>query len=169
MTYNLRYNNFMLKKLWGNPPINAFVFYTGKLSGYIVWFMALVYGFILPVLGGDGLSGFNIMGWLLLDLGGILVIWSLLNLGGSTSLGVPDQKTFLKTSGPYRFSRNPMYVGFNLWTLAGIVSTFSPTILLLGVYSIATYHFIIIGEELFLRQRFGKAYIEFTHKVRRYL
>ena len=41
--------------------------------------------------------------------------------------------------------------------------------LLPGLYSIIIYHFIILGEEKFLESRFGKDYIEYKQKVRRYI
>jgi len=106
---------------------------------------------------------------LFFTIGLVLIVISTVNLGSSTRLGLPAENTTLRTSGLYRYSRNPIYVGFNLLTIASILYLFNITILLLGLYSIIIYHFIILGEERFMENRFGKDYIEYKQKVRRYI
>jgi protein-S-isoprenylcysteine O-methyltransferase Ste14 len=64
---------------------------------------------------------------------------------------------------------NPMYVGFNLFTISSILLNANILVLLLSLYSIMVYHFIIKGEEAFLEKRFGDEYIKYKNKVRRYL
>ena len=90
---------------------------------------------------------------------------SLINLGKSTRLGIPDENTELKTQGIYTLSRNPMYVGFNLLTLASIIYTRHWIIVIFGVYSIAIYHQIIVAEEKFLEKRFGGKYQDYKLHV----
>jgi len=97
------------------------------------------------------------------------VVLSSINLGKSTRLGLPGEDTVLKTGGIYKFSRNPMYVGFNCFTLSSMLYTSNPFVDIAGIYSIVIYHFIIRGEEKFLLERFGAAYIEYKSRVRRYL
>ena len=94
---------------------------------------------------------------------------SLLNLGKSTRLGLPNEDTELVTNGLYRFSRHPMYVGFHLFTLAGVLYTLNPYVIIAAVYSVSVYHYIIKAEEEFLVQRFGQLYDAYSQKVRRYL
>jgi protein-S-isoprenylcysteine O-methyltransferase Ste14 len=94
---------------------------------------------------------------------------SLINLGKSIRLGLPSNNTELKTNGIYKYSRNPMYVGFNLITIAAIIYTLHWLIIIAGLYSLFTYHLIIRGEEKFLITRFGDAYKKYQAKVRRYL
>lgn len=72
--------------------------------------------------------------------------------------------------GPYRFTRNPMYVGVtivqiglgiavnNLW-----ISALAPPALLV-VHRIA-----VIPEEEYLTEKFGQSYVEYKARVRRYL
>lgn len=103
-------------------------------------------------------------------LAGILLsIISLANLGRNTRLGLPKEETELQNKGIYRISRNPMYVGFNLFTISAMLYTLNPYITMLGIYSIFIYHLIILGEERFLQERFGNAFSEYRKKTRRYI
>jgi len=98
-----------------------------------------------------------------------LSVLSLINLGSSTRLGLPSEITTFKTNGLYKYSRNPMYVGFNFLTIASMLYVWHIIILFLGLYSIIIYHFIILGEERFMESRFGEEYINYKQKVRRYI
>lgn len=78
--------------------------------------------------------------------------------------------TALVTEGPYRFSRNPMYLGFTLLYL-GIALLFGslwPLLFLPLVLSVM--HFgVIVREEAYLERRFGDAYREYRRRVNRWL
>lgn len=75
----------------------------------------------------------------------------------------------LNTGGIYRFSRNPMYVGYFLYYLGCVLLTRSlPLLLGLLVFQITT-HWIILSEERWCLETFGEAYKHYTSKVRRYL
>jgi protein-S-isoprenylcysteine O-methyltransferase Ste14 len=80
-----------------------------------------------------------------------------------------EESTTLVTTGLYRFSRNPMYLGFNAVTLASMIYTSNWIVIIMGAYSIVIYHYIILGEEKFLAERFGEQYSAFRRNVRRYL
>lgn len=62
-----------------------------------------------------------------------------------------------------------MYLGFNLITIAAMIYTLNLWIVILGIYSMAIYHLIILGEEMFLENRFGISFIDYKKKTRRYL
>lgn len=155
--------------LIGKATINPVLFYTGKTSGYLTWII-----FLLSVLGFPAIESYSpsLLKYTayVLTLGGLaLSIVSLINLGRSTRLGLPQEDTVLKTGGLYRLSRNPMYLGFDLLTLASMIYMMNIGIISLGLYSLVVYHFIILGEEKYLEQRFGKDYMIYRQKVRRYL
>ena len=156
-------------RLIGNTPIHPFFFYTGKLAGYLIWLVFILSAFDFINIRQTQIDGLRIPSFVLGGCALLLIIVSLLNLGKSTSLGVPDETTEFKNRGLYRFSRNPMYLGFNLLTIASMLITGHPVITGLGIYSIVIYHFIIKGEEKFLKQRFGDRYLEYLEKVRRYI
>ena len=90
-------------------------------------------------------------------------------LGRSIRIGLPTEDTTLRTGGIYRFSRNPMYLGVHLVTLAAMLITLKWWVALPGLFSIAVYHLIVLGEEKFLEERFGKAYLDYKQHTRRYI
>jgi len=153
----------------GKTTINPIIFYTGKISGYISWIL-----FILSLLNifnfaNNSIIFFKYISALLFFIGLVFTVFSIINLGKSTRLGLPTENTTFKTNGFYKISRNPMYFGFNCFTLASMLFTINFVVILLGIYSIIVYHFIILGEEKFLEERFNKEYIEYKNKIRRYI
>jgi protein-S-isoprenylcysteine O-methyltransferase Ste14 len=152
----------------GKSTIHPVLFYTGKIAGYMIWIVLL-----LEVFGVDLFEGSNnvyliYISYIAAIIGVLFIIISLFNLGSSIRLGLPQEDTVLKTGGIYKFSRNPMYVGFNLLTIAGMVHYPDPIIIILGLYSLTTYHLIILSEERFLHKRFGEEFDRYKIKARRY-
>ena len=78
--------------------------------------------------------------------------------------------TALVISGPYRFTRNPMYVGLAVLTVAlGIfMNSWWPVLLLIPMLA-ALRAFVIAPEEQYLGRRFGADYIGYAQRVRRWL
>jgi protein-S-isoprenylcysteine O-methyltransferase Ste14 len=76
----------------------------------------------------------------------------------------------LVLSGPYRYTRNPMYVGLALLTIACglLLATWWPIVLLVPTLAIVQ-QFVILREERYLRRRFGTEYEAYTRRVRRWL
>ena len=81
-----------------------------------------------------------------------------------------DEVDKLVTSGIFKYSRNPMYLGM----LMIIIST---SIFYLNIYSILTpflfvfwiNKFQIKREEVFLTKKFGKEYLSYKNKTRKWL
>jgi len=155
--------------LIGKATINPLVFYTGKTCGYITWINSFLILCGIDLIEKKSFCWGNYISGFLLFVGLIFTVISLINLGKSTRLGIPSDDTVLKTNGIYKISRNPMYVGFNLLTISSMIYTLNWSIIILGVYSLITYHLIIKGEENFMIDRFGQAYKNYQLKVRRYL
>jgi len=158
-----------LKNLIGKTTIHPMLFYTGKISGYTTWILFLLSLFKVYKISRHSVEFLTILSYLLVFLGLIIAIISLINLGSSNRLGLAFENTTLKYNGLYKISRNPMYLGFDLFTLSSIIYIGNIFIAILGIYSLVVYHFIIIGEEKYLEKRFGKKYIEYRKKVRRYI
>jgi len=73
-------------------------------------------------------------------------------------------------SGPYRFTRNPMYVGMTCIQLGLGLALDNLWISLLAAFSLLTVHFIaVVPEEKYLAGKFGERYTGYVIKVRRYL
>lgn len=153
----------------GRPTINPWLFYTGKTAGYLTWVVLLFTWLKFPPFTRfDSPSPLGITLFLALS-GLLLIILSLVFLGKSVRIGIPSTQTTLKRYGIYRISRNPMYLGLHLLTLSSMVYTLHPLVILAGIFSFWVYHRIILGEEQFLSERFGNAYLEYKRKVRRYV
>jgi protein-S-isoprenylcysteine O-methyltransferase Ste14 len=77
--------------------------------------------------------------------------------------------TTLVVAGPYRFTRNPMYLGLALFTvaLALFLNTWWPIILLVPTL-IVVQRFVIAREESYLHRRFGAEYDAHIRQVRRW-
>jgi protein-S-isoprenylcysteine O-methyltransferase Ste14 len=109
--------------LIGKTSINPVVFYTGKIAGYITWIVLIISFFGYELLEKQDIYQNHLIAVILFIIGFTLSILSILNLGKSTRLGIPSEDTFLKTGGLYQFSRNPIYVGFNLIAIASMIYT----------------------------------------------
>ena len=76
----------------------------------------------------------------------------------------------LITSGIYKYSRNPMYLGL-------LMIVMSTSIFYLNIFSITTpmlfyfwiNRFQIKREEIFLTEKFGKEYLSYKNKTRRWI
>ena len=81
-----------------------------------------------------------------------------------------EQSTALIAEGPYRYSRNPLYISMTLilvglWILLG---SLSPVVVVpLFVWWISSR--FIANEERHLEAQFGRTYLEYKTKVRRWL
>lgn len=83
----------------------------------------------------------------------------------------PRRSTFLIIShGIYRFTRNPMYLGFTLIFIgiSFLTSSWFSFILIIPLL-IIVQRGIVEREEKYLEKKFGKEYINYKVKVRRWL
>ncbi|AHI28059.1 methyltransferase family protein [Marinobacter similis] len=83
---------------------------------------------------------------------------------------VPNQSTNLVVSGVYRYSRNPMYLGFFLVLCAwGLYLGSVISLLFLPVFILYMNRFQIVPEERFMHEQFGEVYDKFRSEVRRWI
>jgi protein-S-isoprenylcysteine O-methyltransferase Ste14 len=123
-------------------------------------------------LGGSLPLWLAIPGFVLVLLGaalGLACIAVFVARGGGTQAPFDPPRAFVP-SGPYRYVRNPMYIG-GVATLAGfgLVSR-SPSILVFtAVVLVGSHLFVVLYEEPHLRRRFGPTYADYCARVRRWL
>ena len=72
--------------------------------------------------------------------------------------------------GPYKYSRNPMYVGFLLMFAGLSLLADAPMMLvmILPLFYFFNSH-VIVPEEEYLTEKFGEAYLDYKKQVRRWL
>jgi protein-S-isoprenylcysteine O-methyltransferase Ste14 len=77
--------------------------------------------------------------------------------------------TVIVRAGPYRFSRNPIYVAFTLFQL-GLAAWVNSFALLLTLAPAIALMMVVIGrEERYLESRFPADYAQYRREVRRWL
>ena len=140
--------------------------------------------FVLAYLAGAGLelawrsrilreaaAASTIGGWALFGLGAVIAGWGLVLFGKARTTTVPGNRSArLVTSGPYRFTRNPMYVGLILAYLgeAGLQKQIWPVVLLPLVIGYLNWTVIPV-EEAKLSEVFPEEYGEYRSRVRRWI
>jgi protein-S-isoprenylcysteine O-methyltransferase Ste14 len=80
------------------------------------------------------------------------------------------EPTRLVIGGPYRFTRNPMYLGVLLFSIGVLFALPSPCFLIPPIiYFLIINFWQIPFEETLLRDRFGQSYEDYCQNVRRWL
>lgn len=87
--------------------------------------------------------------------------------GGGPGMSVPPQR--IVSSGPYRYSRNPMYLGHLIFML-GLALTFqSWAAALLFLFHIPWFHRRALEDEAQLERVFGAEYEAYAARVKRWI
>ncbi len=87
-----------------------------------------------------------------------------------TSIKPTVPTTALVTTGPFRFSRNPLYVSVTLFYLGIAIAARSLWALaLLLVVLVVMQRGVIDREERYLERRFGADYLRYKERVRRWI
>ncbi|WP_087021656.1 methyltransferase family protein [Thaumasiovibrio subtropicus] len=82
----------------------------------------------------------------------------------------PEKSSSLVTKGIYRFTRNPMYLCLVLWLVCWAIYLHSPVALIIvTLFIVYLTQYQIKPEERMLSARFGKPYLKYTTRVRRWL
>lgn len=103
-------------------------------------------------------------------LGDLIFLLSVLCMKDSWRAGIPDKDhTELVTSGIYRFSRNPAFLGFDFMYVGVMLMYCNLLTVPLTVFAIVMLHLQILQEERYLDETFGEAYREYKRHTFRYL
>jgi protein-S-isoprenylcysteine O-methyltransferase Ste14 len=153
----------------GEPPIDKGPFSFSKYSIIILWAATVLqsWGIGFPYIKVPvALALAALCLWV---LGFSLLFIGRFGLGNSFRIGSPQERTSLKTNGLFNFSRNPMYVGVYTTILASVLYTLNPLVLFIGIFVVVVHHKIILAEEQYMLNVFGKYYEEYCFRVRRYI
>ena len=81
-----------------------------------------------------------------------------------------DEATVLVTSGFYRYTRNPMYMGmFTMLLGVGFMFGGLSALIPIPVFILIIRNNFVIGEEHFCEAAFGQQYLDYKAKVRRWI
>jgi protein-S-isoprenylcysteine O-methyltransferase Ste14 len=169
----LIYSGFLLRKkgfgALGQPPIQPLLFWTGKISLFTSWGFLLANAILVMTGHPSPQILYTYTPAIITVLSTLLMIAAFRDLGDSLRVGLPGEETSLKTTGIYRISRNPIYLGVDLIAIASVI--FIPVIpnILFAAFGIYVHHLIILSEEKFLEGRFGEEWNAYRKRVRRYL
>lgn len=122
---------------------------------------------LIALLGSNPALSRVIIGSLIVSIGEILRIWSGGYLGGSLRTRKIGGEVLVK-SGPYSYTRNPLYLG-NLLLSVGMAICFwalMPYLMvILLLFFFFQYHSIIKAEEEYLATKFGEDYVLYRDSV----
>ncbi len=113
-----------------------------------------------------------IIGFAIAISGELMRFWGVSWAGSETRTTGGVGGTYLVISGPFAFVRNPLYVGnILLYTGIGIMSwSLFPYLQIVALLFFAVqYHFIVLEEEKFLKEKFGEAYKNYFKNVPRFI
>ena len=110
-------------------------------------------------------------GYALIVAGLALAVWAAVAFRRARTTIVPHQSpSALVDTGPYRFSRNPIYLA-DLIILAGVALLLGAplALIMLVPFYFVLLHLFILPEEAVLAQELGQPYLDFCARVRRWL
>jgi protein-S-isoprenylcysteine O-methyltransferase Ste14 len=142
------------------PPL---IFFGCALAGWLLhWLLPLHvmnYSVALPV------------GVVLAGAAGFLVLGAVFTMKARGTNLRPDRPSHtIVTSGPYRFTRNPMYLSLCLLQLGlGLMLNGWIPLLFTIPLALILHYGVILREEQYLESKFGQQYIELKKSVRRWI
>ena len=115
-------------------------------------------------------AGARFTGFCIGMLGDMVFLASVICMRDSWRAGIPDSdKTELVTTGIYKFSRNPAFLGFDLQYIGVMLIYFNPLTAVFSAFAIVMLHLQILQEERYLLSAFGEPYQQYKNRVFRYL
>jgi protein-S-isoprenylcysteine O-methyltransferase Ste14 len=141
----------------------------------------VIVGFMIAFVGTRvdtllGIPGFasapaTVVGGLLLILGFLLRVWATFYFYEQrmSVISLAPQAALL-TSGPYHFSRNPLYLGGNVFIFFGAALALGSTV----AFLFTALHLLLVDrfirrEERQLAAQFGKVWARYRNQVRRWI
>ncbi|MEL6364489.1 MAG: isoprenylcysteine carboxylmethyltransferase family protein [Pseudomonadota bacterium] len=149
-----------------NVPVHPPVVFVGAFVAAVVLELAFPSKAVLT-LGRFG----DAAGMLIAAAGFLFGAWALLAFrkGGENPLPNTRTETVLDT-GPYRYSRNPMYVAMALVSVGMAFAFSNAWLFATTIAAMIVIRVVVISrEEAYLQKKFGGAYTAYKKKVRRWL
>lgn len=154
------------KRIWPPPSKGTWQYYLSWSSFYLVFglnTLLIVFDWNTWVM--DSPLRF-ILGVPLILIGSLLVIWGIRTLGARATSGLVEK--FVK-DGPYRFTRNPQYLGDIVFYIGLSIVTNSLYLWITHILLIINFLITPISEEDWLLDQYGDPYREYLEGTSRFL
>lgn len=114
---------------------------------------------------------YRFAGYVLIAAGVIVAAWGMITFARAHTAIIPNRPaSSIVDTGPYRFTRNPMYTGMTLAYLGIAVHLNSGwAFLLLPAVLFLLQKFVISREERYLSEAFGETYDAYRARVNRWV
>lgn len=110
-----------------------------------------------------------VIGMILGFAGDMIFTMAVVTMRDSWRAGIAENdKTEIVTTGIYKWSRNPAFLGFDCVYLGLLFMFFHPLLLFFSALAMTMLHLQILQEERYLLQVFGGEYAAYQRKVCRY-
>lgn len=146
------------------------VFYTELTMKVVTYTVVMVE--VLSIFFSDSreMSIANIMGVVLGIAGDCIFLTAVVTMEDSWRAGIAENDTTkMITSGIYKYSRNPAFLGFDLVYISFILMFFNIVLFLVSLSAIIMLHLQILQEEAYLPKVFGDEYVQYKSSVNRYI
>lgn len=148
------------RRPWDIPPL----YFAGAIALMIALHLVLPLARLVP-------WPWTLLGLVLMIGGLALAIWAERRFKrAGTAVRPFEPSTALVEEGPFRLTRNPMYVGL-LLMLAGLsvlLGTLGP-LLVIPPFAWLLHARFVVHEEAHMERHFGERYVDYQRRVRRWL
>jgi len=146
------------------PPLILLIFLA---SGALLQFI-----FPLALLTPFSIGSLQFLAGLVIILSGIgLAFWGVRTFSkAGTNVATHQAALLVVVDGPYKFTRNPMYMGMQI-LLVGVGIMFSSQwfLLLWPIFFLVLRFGVVAREERYMEQKFGDQYVALLNKTRRWI
>jgi protein-S-isoprenylcysteine O-methyltransferase Ste14 len=150
---------------------NAQVLVRPPLMWALAAIVGLALGWLVPVSFVPAAIPAAWLGGAVFALALALFAWAVITMTRAGS-NVPTNRptTAIVEAGPYRFTRNPIYLGMML-SLAGLAIAFDSlwSLAMLVLFFLVIRYGVVAREEVYLERKFGDAYRNYRARVWRWL
>ena len=162
------------EKSWKTRMIEVFLIFFSYGTAAVQLLSVLFYNRwerLLEDGGNDGLPvGICLAGVAFAVAGTVFFLMAMGEMKENWRAGIDEgQHSSLVSGGVYRISRNPAFVGLDLFYIGFCILFCNGFMLLFAVLGIFTLHLQIKEEEKYMEKRHGDKYKEYQRKTRRYL
>jgi protein-S-isoprenylcysteine O-methyltransferase Ste14 len=144
--------------------------YTGILELAILVALPVLFHYLIPLMIVIS-PPYSFMGAIVMLLGLGLMIWTAeVFRNAGTGFQLREGGSSLVTTGPFRFSRNPMYLGMLIW-LTGLAILLGSCVVFIFpiIFFLLAHFFLIPMEERKMEQISGQQFVEYRQRTRRWL